>query len=263
MTSLRALAGHGENEDSVAPDLPLHRGACLCESYELRITERCLVEDLGLPASATFADALAQEIVRGFQAKRHATPIGSKTVGPGAGVHTLYHVGIGHDHRGASWFDPTQRVVWLCAAAGVHRSGGDDDFFQQVKPLIASGDVYPVEADIRRLLGERELRFAELGPIDAERIVATARQSPGEIVVDVLADQVPVRVLVEPGGHLDSVYVAFATHLLARSPKRLNGIIRCFDPEGELDPDYLESLPGEPHAPGEFVMLIVRSAAGG
>ncbi|MDQ3380870.1 MAG: hypothetical protein M3546_11235 [Actinomycetota bacterium] len=219
------------------------------------------MEDLGLPVTATFADALTHGIVRGFQAKRHQTPIGSKTVGPDAGAYTLYRVGMGHDNRGASWFDPTQRVVWLCAAAGVHRSGSDDDFFQQVKPLIASGDIYPVEADIRRLLGERELRFAELGPIDAERIVAAGRQSPGEIVLGVLAGQVPVRVLVEPGVDLDSVYVAFATHLLVRSPKRLNGIVRCFDPKGELDPDYPDGLPGEPHAPGEFVMLIVRSAA--
>lgn len=245
----------------MALDLPLHRGACLCENYELRITVRCLADDLGLASSATFADALAREIVEAFKVKRHKVPIGAKTVGPTAGSKTLYHLGIGDDHRGATWFDPIERVVWLCAY-GFHRSGADEDFFQQVGPLIASRAVYPAQADHRRVLAERQLRFAEVGPLDAERLVEAARSSPDQIASGVLAREMSVRVKVEPGADLDSIYVAFSTDLLADSALKLNLLIRCFDPGGEISPDYLDSIPGEPAAIDELVMLIVRRAPG-
>jgi hypothetical protein len=243
----------------VALDLPLHRGACLCENYELRVTTRCLVDDLDLAASATFADACVREIVEAFRAKRHQVPIGAKTVGPAAGTKTLYHLGIGDDHRGATWFDPAGRVVWLCAA-GFHRSGEDEDFFQQIRPQIASGTVYPAQADHRRVLAERQLRFAEVGPIDAERLVAAARQSPDHIVSGLLAHEVQVGVKVQPGSELDAIYVSFSTDVIAGSALKLNLLIRCFDPAGEMDPDYLANMPDEPAAPDELVMLIVRRA---
>lgn len=60
---------------------PLHRGSCLCERYELRITGRCLVDDLGLTAESSFEDALTHPIVQAFVDKRWTTPDAGKTVG--------------------------------------------------------------------------------------------------------------------------------------------------------------------------------------
>jgi len=91
------------------PPARYQRGSCICEAHELRITQRCLVEDLGYDAMSTFADASSHPIVRAFENQRSGNPIGTKTVGPAAGERTLYRIGYGHNHRGATWYDPPNR----------------------------------------------------------------------------------------------------------------------------------------------------------
>ncbi len=159
----------------------LQGGACLLEEYELRITQRCLSEDLRLGEGASFETALENPIVKAFRSKRAQVPISGKTVGPDAGADTLYHLGAGDDHRGATWFDPDERVVWLCAC-GLHRSGEAYDAFQLFGELIRDGAIYPTEFDYKTLFLEREARFVELAPQQALQARADAIARPGETI---------------------------------------------------------------------------------
>src|SRR5713226_9451120 len=70
------------------PALRWHRGSRICDTYDLRITQRCLVFDLGVESTTTFSDARAHPIVRAFENQRAANPIGVRTVGPAAGEFT-------------------------------------------------------------------------------------------------------------------------------------------------------------------------------
>src|SRR5581483_1459751 len=108
------------------PDEGAIGGSYLCDDYELRITQRCLRDDLGMPPNATFGDALAHPVVQAFRNQRRQSPVGTKTIGPAAAANTIYRLGHTDDHRGATWHDEANRVVWLCAYRR-HRSGEPAD----------------------------------------------------------------------------------------------------------------------------------------
>jgi hypothetical protein len=74
-----------------------HRGSCICHDYELRITRRCLVDDLGLREDAAFEEASGHPIVDALIRQRVRDPLGTKTVGPEAGERTFYRLARGHD----------------------------------------------------------------------------------------------------------------------------------------------------------------------
>jgi hypothetical protein len=59
-------------------------GSYLCDGYELRISQRCLIEDLGYRADTGFAEAVAREIVVAFRNQRKQVTIGTKIVVWGA-----------------------------------------------------------------------------------------------------------------------------------------------------------------------------------
>lgn len=67
------------------------KGAFLCSEYELRITERCLTEDLGESNEGEFEELCDRhEIVRSFRERRRTDTGSGDTVGPDAGDRTLY-----------------------------------------------------------------------------------------------------------------------------------------------------------------------------
>lgn len=131
-------------------DAEPHLGAFVTVDYELRITERCLTQDLGLPVDTAFERALTHPIVTAFRAKRLTDPGDGETVGPHAGDRTLYKLRGRQRHRGATLFDPVQGVVWLCAY-GFHESGEPDDASKLFAALIDSKTISPSSADYRRL----------------------------------------------------------------------------------------------------------------
>lgn len=138
----------GERED----------GGYLCPAgHELRVTVRCLTEDLHRSADSTFEDLLAIPIIRALVAKRGRTRTGGKTVGPRAGERTLYHLGQGDDHRGTTWWDARYDVVWLCAYRA-HRSGAPADAFPYFRELMSAGRVMPTRVDYDRLGQDRSAR---------------------------------------------------------------------------------------------------------
>jgi hypothetical protein len=136
-------------------------------------------EDLHVSEDTAFADLLKREIVKALVKDRATDPEGGKTVGPQAGDKTLYRLGYGDDHRGATWFDRKHNVVWLCAYS-LHRSGDPNDAFPYFDELIAAQRIRPQEDDYEALFLERDERFADLVYGDAQTLLAEARRNPGE-----------------------------------------------------------------------------------
>lgn len=186
-----------------------HRGSCLCETHELRITRRCLADDLNFPPTVEFVDARSHPIVQAFESQRSTSRTGTRTVGPASGERTIYRLAYGHDHRGATWFDRHEQVVWLCAY-GFHRSGEADDAFPYFHDLIRAGGILPTDDDYEALFRDRALRFAETLPQDAQALLAKARSNPGVEEVGLLGGRETTSVAVEVVETMEETHVAFS-----------------------------------------------------
>lgn len=218
-----------------------HRGSCLCEHYELRITQRCLSNDLNLEPTTEFSAAAAHPIVQALESQRSANPRGGKTVGPAAGEHTIYRLGHGNDHRGATWFDESNRVVWLCGY-GLHRSGEADDAFPYFHELIQSGSILPSEDDYEALFLDRDRRFVETLPQDAQILLARARSIHGVEQTAVIGGEERTGVLVDVVETLEETYVAFS--LADMDYTRIVLILAAFYPNDTFSNwELVETLP--------------------
>lgn len=218
-----------------------HRGSCVCEHYELRITQRCLSNDLSLEATTDFSAATVHPIVQALETQRSTNPRGGKTVGPAAGGHTIYRLGHGNDHRGATWFDERNRVVWLCAY-GLHQSGEEDDAFPYFHELIRFGSIWPSEDDYEALFLDRDRRFVETLPQDAQMLLARARSIPGVEQTAVIGGEETTGVLVEVVDTLEETYVAFS--LGDKDYTRIVLILAAFYPDDTFNHwELVETLP--------------------
>lgn len=188
-------------------------GRCLRRSYlcdaghELRVTARCAVADLGATDEATFEELLRYPIVRALRNERHTTVRGTTTVGPAAGNDSVWVLRQGNDHRGATWFDAADKVVWLCAY-GRHRSGEPDDAFQQFTALLRSGALRPTAVDCQALAEERGERFAYVVAEEAAELLAAARARPGIEQRRVIGTTQPVGLIVHVLETLEETFVA-------------------------------------------------------
>lgn len=207
------------------------RGSYLCETWELRVTARCLVEDLGRGPDARFEDLLGQDIIKGFVGKRNADPTDTRKVEPLTSGHEVYTLGYGHRHRGATWHDEQNGVIWLCAYRR-HESGAADEAFPYFKQLDAEGRSLPTREDYERLLEDRNRRFADAVVDDAQRLLSEARDEPGVEKPGVLADSVAAGVAVEVVETLEETYVAIRADDLR--PGWLDIVLAAFFPDANL-----------------------------
>jgi hypothetical protein len=176
----------------------------------LRVTKRCLVEDLGLAgdASKLSIEELAEQnsVVASFLDKRGQDPEGVEKVQPltsNVVVHTL-HAG---EYRGATWHDRRAGAVWLLAAR-FHRSGQRDDAYPYFKELDATGRLLPTREDYDALVEAQTLDFAgrlleEIPPI-RERVKA----EPGTIFEAVLGGRVVVRAVYEDDDSMMTIAIS-------------------------------------------------------
>jgi hypothetical protein len=186
------------------------RGSYFLADYELRITTRCLAEDFGVSPETPIGDLLDHPIVKALIKDRATDPDAGKTIGPEAGEDTIRRLGYGHDHRGGTWWDRAEKVVWLCAYHGKHRSGGADDPFKKHFPeLIAARRMKPTAVDYEALFAERDERFVDLVHGDAQALLAEARREPGTEKRAVIGGEANVGCVVEVVETLDETYVAF------------------------------------------------------
>jgi hypothetical protein len=194
-----------------------------------------------LEPTVEFTAAAAHPIVQALENQRSANPRGGKTVGPGAGERTIYRLGYGDDHRGASWFDEANHVVWLCAYR-LHRSGEPDDAFPYFHELIRSGGIWPNEEDYEALFLDRDRRFVETLSQDAQTLLARARLNPGVEQTGVIGGEETTGVLVEVIETLEDTYVVFS--LAEKDYTRIVLILEAFYPSNTFnDWEPVSTLP--------------------
>lgn len=182
-------------------------GSYLCpDGHELRVTKRCQERDLEIVGG--FAQLEAHPIVQALVTKRSHATSSAKTVGPAHGHLTLYHLGEGDDHRGATWHDQPNRIVWLCAY-GVHRSGTDDDAFQVFDALIKARKIYPDENDYVQWRAETAVLFAGRLDMDASALLERAKAAVGSEVRGRVGPP-EIGVLIEIVETLEETYVAMS-----------------------------------------------------
>jgi hypothetical protein len=241
------------------PQPRFHRGTLLCEQHELRVTARCLREDLGERDvdGLELERAQRHEIVRAFCRKRSDSPTGTGSVGPAAGERTLHPLRQGHDHRGATWFDREERVVWLCAC-GSHRSGEADDAFQHFAALIQNGLIYPEAEDYERLNDERAERFAALAPSELAELLTAAEARAGEEVRAVIGGIEELGIVVVVVETLDELFVACSRAALA-DPTRVTIILGALCPDRAWEEwDSVKEIPTRTLPLDEIGFCIVR-----
>lgn len=154
-------------------------GAYICRDWELRVTARCLNEDLNADEATSFEAILGLEIIKAFVKDRSTHATASKQVSPLSSGQEVFRLGYGHDHRGATFYDKDESVVWL-VAYGRHRSGAANDFFPYCKLLDREERLLPVQADIARMYRERDRRFIDAVTVEAPVALKAARETDGE-----------------------------------------------------------------------------------
>src|SRR4051794_4167251 len=116
--------------------------AYICEEWELRVTRRCLTEDLGRATDTTLEAIQDVEIVKAFIKKRSDRTDDRSQITPLTCGEDVWVLARGNDHRAATWYDEHEQVVWLLAY-GLHRSGETDDFFPYCKGIDADDRLLP------------------------------------------------------------------------------------------------------------------------
>jgi len=228
-----------------------HRGFYFHDRYALRVTQRCLVDDLGEDATASFTEIRDREIVKAFIKDRATDPDGGKTVGSNAGDLTLRRVGYGDDHRGVTWWDREHGVVWLCAYHGKHRSGEADDSFRYFEQLLQAKQMYPTADDYEQLSDDEEAYFFDYAVEDAQVSLDFARQHQDEEIEVVIGRQVGTSLAVEVVETMEETYVVFSWEEVEHLDTPLV-LLKAFYPDSTWDDwDDKKPFPARELRPGE------------
>lgn len=183
------------------------RGSYVAEAgYDIRVTMRCMTDDLGAESGSPLVRLSDHEIIRALRGKHEVDPVTTDTVGPAAGMLTLGTLRYGHDHRGAVWYDPANNAFWLCAYR-FHRSGTADDAFPYFEQLIRENRIYPTDEDRVLLYRDRAERLIDAIPEEATRLREMAAADTGQEVRGQLGPMNVRLVIVEVSG-LRELHVA-------------------------------------------------------
>lgn len=151
-------------------------------SPNLRVTERCLTDDLGLKKDLVESDARdfadSHAAVKKFVAMRGSDPAGGEpTYGDyKRGLICSLHVGSA---RAVTTWDDVGDVCWLLAYDEYHRIGEPDDAYAVFNDLHSAGRLMPTAEDYEAILLDTSEdwieRFFEAGI----RLLERARAHPG------------------------------------------------------------------------------------
>lgn len=175
--------------------------------HELRITRRCLRDDVDDSCDALFDELVARHgIIRAFKRERRSATSGPDTLGPSGGARPLTVLRHTNNWRGVTWFEEAAAVVWLCACAR-HRSGQPNDAFPRFESLREAGYIWPTDDDYEALAADRGEQFAAFVVTDAPRLLASARAEPDTEHVLVIGRE-PVAIVVQVVETLEETFVA-------------------------------------------------------
>ena len=215
-----------------------HLRSLICVAgHELRITARCLREDLGDSPGALFADLYRRHgIVKAFRRERSGATAGPDPLGPGGGARPLTVLRHTHHWRGVTWFEDAEGVVWLCAC-GWHRSREPGDAFDVFEQMRRDGRIWPTEEDYEALAADRGEQFAALVVDDGPRLLAMARANRETEQVLVIGRE-PVSIVVHVVETLEETFVAVSGVTI--SPSQLQLLLVSLYPDRRFEEWRLE-----------------------
>ena len=210
---------------------------------ELRVTQRCLIEDLGGRKDSTLEDVSKHPIVRAFLRERRTKTTGTRQVGQLGSGKEIWVLTQAQRHRGGTWFEAQRDIVWL-VAAGHHESGSKDDFFPYCRQLDKERRLAPAKDDYAALFLAQKERLAARILIDAPLLRKRARESEGEVSGQI-GGKFGVKVAVEVADEIEEISVAFDLRTL-EDPRSMWAILAALEADGEWVPtDKMPSRPLE------------------
>lgn len=153
----------------------------------LRVTSRCLKDDIGIDGRLVYQDARHFEnshpAVTKFVAMRGAAPdAGEPIYGPfPRGLVCSLHVG---GARAVTTWDKRENVCWLLAYNHFHRNGDPDDAYAIFLGLYNSGDLLPTEEDYAAFFADEEDAFFDRMLEAGQKLLERARANPGREEVE-------------------------------------------------------------------------------
>jgi len=137
--------------------------------HQLRITRRCLVEDLGFSPNdlerpldeLAATDSDPGKFIRTFIEKRGPDPVDEDSIeGLATGRIPMHPLRRGERIRGLTWYDRETNVVWLVAAHFAHRSGERSDSYVYFRALAAT-QLLPDEHDYQLFREQQAIQAAD------------------------------------------------------------------------------------------------------
>jgi hypothetical protein len=177
----------------------------------MRVTERCYSEDLACRSPYNL-EKTNHIIIKAFLKERRDAPIGAEMVSPLTCGKEVWALRRTHYHRGATWHDTANGVLWLCAYC-LHCSGDPDDAYPYFKDLDRAGRLLPCRADLALLEREQRTRFFDLVTGDAENLLQRAHANPNKEQAAVIGGGVPTGIVVEVVETLEELAVAMKIDL--------------------------------------------------
>jgi hypothetical protein len=230
------------------------QGSYICAHWELRVTDRCLDEDLGRPG-ASFEDVLNTPIIKAFTSKRAERTEDTRQVNDVRCKVPIWVLARGDDHRGGTLFDAENKVVWLVATR-LHRSGAPDDFFPYCVALDRRRRLLPSAADYEKLFDERAERFVYQMRVEAPLLLQKAAASPGTEVTGVLGGRFGVAVTLEVDDDIEVTTVAIK---VGETPwEQLMLILAAIHADGGWEP--IDGMPHRELEPGEMAWAHLKES---
>jgi hypothetical protein len=227
--------------------------------WDLRITTRCLRDDLGLnfgsPARAE-EHLDVHRVVRAFVERRGQSPIGQETFRCGTQVtgRPLYTLHAGDD-RGATWHQESLPpgietnyplgIVWLVGIRPEHDYDGLCDL-----------DLLPTVADYQAFIDESAQTFARALVEQVPELLSMADRQAGRVVHGLLAGTIRVRLYRDPDQDAPLLTVAYSSRPLPNAVALLPSwqtrmLLAFFDTDEFSSLSVANDIGGEPLAADE------------
>jgi hypothetical protein len=173
----------------------------------VRVTIRCLTDDLGIPLPRTDTDIgeLDHPLLEECRRLAELAPRGQKRI-LSIDHPLVYRVSHGR-WRGASWVDEDHKFFWLLAAEQ-REEGSLDDAYIHFESLHDSNKLLPTRDDYLRDRVEEGSRVLAAIKTELPQAIAQARERPGADHSVLLLDRVEVVVHVQRDDGIEMIWMA-------------------------------------------------------